>query len=231
MFMHAKAGSAMGREIEIVAGDGHRLGAYLAEPAAPARGGLVIIQEAFGVNAYVRSVCERYAGEGYRAIAPALYDRQRHGAEFGYEKSDLEAARGLRAGLVWDDVLKDVEAAMTAVADVGKVGIVGYCVGGSVAWLAAQHLPVAAAVSYYGRDVAGMLAPPPRCPTVLFFAERDAHIPLSDVDVIETAFPELPIYVLPGEHGFDCDQRPSFAPESARIARKRALSLFRKYIG
>lgn len=221
----------MGGDIEIAARDGHRLGAYLAESDAQARGGLVVIQEAFGVNDYVRSVCDRYAAEGYLTIAPALYDRQRRNATFGYEKSDLDAARQLRAGLVWDDVLKDVEAAVNEVATAGKVGIVGYCVGGSVAWLAAQHLPVSAAVSYYGRDIVGMLEPPPRCPSMLFFAEHDMHIPLGDVETIRAAFPELPIYVLPGEHGFDCDRRPSFAPESARIARSRTLSLFRKYIG
>lgn len=221
----------MGGDIEIVAGDGHRLGAYLAEPAGPARGGVVVIQEAFGVNGYVRSVCDRFASDGYLSIAPALYDRQRRAAAFGYAKSDLEAARQLRAGLVWDDVMKDVAAAVETVARAGKVGIVGYCVGGSVAWLAAQHQSVSAAVSYYGRDIVGMLDRPPRCPTMLFFAERDAHIPLDDVEIVRAAFPELPIYVLPGEHGFDCDQRPSFAADSARIARKRTLSLFRKYIG
>lgn len=224
-------GPAVGGDIEITARDGHRLDAYLAEPTEPARGGLVVIQEAFGVNGYVRSVCDRFAADGYLSIAPALYDRQRRAVTFGYEKSDLEAARQLRAGLVWDDVLKDVEAAVKAVARAGKVGIVGYCVGGSAAWLAAQHLPVSAAVSYYGRDIVGMLEPPPRCPCMLFFAERDAHIPLSDVKTIRAAFPELPIYVLPGEHGFDCDRRPSYAPISARIARSRMLSLFRKYIG
>lgn len=221
----------MGGDIEITAGDGHRLGAYLAEPAMPARGGLVVIQEAFGVNGYVRSVCDRFASEGYLSIAPALYDRQRRGVTFGYEKSDLEAARQLRAGLVWDDVLKDVEAAVNEVATAGKVGIVGYCVGGSVAWLAAQYLDVAAAVSYYGRDIVGLCDKPPRCPAMLFFAERDAHIPLADVETIRATFPELPIYVLPGEHGFDCDKRPSFEPASARIARTRTLALFRKYIG
>lgn len=221
----------MGGDIEITASDGHRLGAYLAEPPAPVRGGLVVVQEAFGVNGYVRSVCDRFASEGYLSIAPALYDRQRRGVTFGYEKSDIEAARQLRAGLVWDDVLKDVEAAVKTVARAGKVGIVGYCVGGSVAWLAAQHLPVSAAVSYYGRDIVGLLDKPPRCSSMLFFAERDAHIPLDDVETIRAVFPELPIYVLPGEHGFDCDRRPSFAPESARIARSRTLSLFRKYIG
>jgi carboxymethylenebutenolidase len=221
----------MSGDIDITASDSHRLGAYLAEPGARPRGALVVIQEAFGVNDYVRSVCDRYAAEGYLAIAPALYDRQRRDATFGYEKTDMDAARQLRAGLVWADVLKDVDAAVNEVTSAGKVGIVGYCVGGSVAWLAAQHLNIAAAVSYYGRDIVGMRDRPPRCPTMLLFAERDAHIPLGDVETIRTTFPELPIYVLPGEHGFDCDKRASFEPTSARIGRDRTLALFRKYVG
>lgn len=217
--------------IGLTASDGHRLSAYRAAPAGPPRGGLVVIQEAFGLNGYVRSVCDRYADEGYLSIAPALYDRQRKGVAFGYGKDDIDAARKLRTGLVWDDVLKDVDAAVKAVAGAGKVGVVGYCVGGSVAWLAAQHLEVSAAVAYYGRDIVGMLGIPPRCPVMLHFAERDAHIPLSDTEAVREAFPELPIYLWPGEHGFDCDARESFEPNSAQQARARSLALFRKFVG
>jgi carboxymethylenebutenolidase len=221
----------MGSDIVVDAEDGHRLGAYLAQPSGPARGGLIIVQEAFGVNDYIRSVADNYAVQGYLSIAPALYDRQRPGAEYGYATEDLEQARKLRAGLVWSDVLKDVEAAANEVAPAGKVGIVGYCVGGSVAWLAGHHLKLSVAVSYYGRDIVGFLDRPPRCPCMLHFAERDVHIPLADVETIRNAFPELPIYVYPGEHGFACDARPCYEPESTRNAGRRTLALFRKYIG
>src|ERR1700761_602186 len=224
-------GAGMGSEIVIDAEDGHRLGAYLSQPSGAVRGGLVVIQEAFGVNGYIRSVADAFALLGYLSIAPSLYDRQAPGAQFGYSTEDLAAARKLRAGLVWGDVLKDVDAAANEVAPAGKVGIIGYCVGGSVAWLAGQHLKLAAVVSYYGRDIVGLLDRPPRCPCMLHFAERDAHIPPDDVETIRNAFPELPIYVYPGEHGFACDARPTVEPESTRMAGRRTLALFRKCIG
>jgi carboxymethylenebutenolidase len=211
--------------------DGHRLLAYQSQPVGDVRGGIVIIQEAFGVNNYVRSVVDRYAAHGYHAIAPALYDRQQTDVRLGYSGSDLAAARKLRGALDWDEVIADVEAAIAAVAPAGKVGIVGFCVGGSVAWLAATRLPVSAAVSYYGRDIVGFVDRRPRCPTMVHYAERDHHIPLSDVETVREAYPELPIYVFPGEHGFDCDARPSFNAESAATAGARTLALFRKFIG
>jgi carboxymethylenebutenolidase len=221
----------MGCDIVVDTEDGHRVGAYLAQPSGPVRGGLVVIQEAFGVNGYIRSVADGYAAQGYLSIAPSLYDRQMPGAQFGYATEDLDLARKLRARLIWSDVLKDVDAATNEVAPAGKVGIVGYCVGGSVAWLAGHHLKLAATVSYYGRDIVGFLDRPPRCPGLLHFAQRDVHIPLDDVETIRNAFPELPIYVYPGEHGFACDARPCYEPESTRIAGCRTLALFRKYIG
>lgn len=104
-------------------------------------------------------------------------------------------------------------------------------VGGSVAWLAAHHLNVSAAVSYYGGDIVEMLNRPPRCPCLVFFAGWDAHVPLADVETIRAAFPESPIYVLPGEHGFACGARPSYDANSAQIARTRTPALFRKYVG
>jgi carboxymethylenebutenolidase len=226
-----QAKTTMGSDIVITAEDGHQLGAYLSRPTGTVRGGLVVIQEAFGVNCYIRSVVDAFAVQGYLSIAPALYDRQTQNVQFGYAKGGFDAARKLRAGLIWGDVLRDVEAAANEVAPGGKVGIVGYCVGGSVAWLAGHHLRLAAAVSYYGSDIVGFLDRPPRCPTMLHFAERDAHIPLDDVETIRNAFPELPVYVFPGEHGFACDARPSYEPESTRIAGRRTLALFRKYIG
>jgi carboxymethylenebutenolidase len=221
----------MGSGIILTASDGHRLGAYVSRPPDTPRGGVVVIQEAFGVNGYVRSVVDRLAAEGYLAIAPALYDRQVKKVELGYTAADIEAARKLRAGLSWNTVLKDVDAAVREVRAAGKVGIVGYCVGGSIAWLAAQTLSVAAMVSYYGRDIVGLLGRPPLCPCILHFAERDVHIPPADVEKIRDAFPDLPIYVYPGEHGFDCDARPSYEANSAQTAGQRTLALFRKYVG
>jgi carboxymethylenebutenolidase len=219
-----------GKTTNLRTADGAEIGAYIARPAGKARGGLVVIQEAFGVNDYVRSVVDRYAGEGYTSIAPMIYDRQERNVALGYEGGDLDRARKLRRGLAWDQVMADVRAAIDAVASSGKVGIIGYCVGGSVAWLAAQRLPVAAAISYYGRDIVDLLQPKPACPVMLHYAETDHHIPLSDVETVRAAYAEMPIYVYPGEHGFDCDLRASFQPESAALARQRSSEFLARYL-
>jgi carboxymethylenebutenolidase len=228
-----------GQTMNIEASDGHVLHAYLARAKATIRGGLVVVQEAFGVTAYVRSVCDAYASDGYVTIAPALYDRQQRDAAFDdiSQPAALEAGRRLRAGLEWPKVLLDVQAAIDAVKGEGlqpgaaphRVGIVGFCVGGSVAWLAALSLPVAAASCYYGRDVVDFLEAP-KCPVQLHFGERDHLIPLADVDRIRAALPDIPTWVYPASHGFDGFGDRHDAP-SATLARARTLELFRKYVG
>ena len=216
----------MGEIVEIAAADGHRLEAYLARPAGAPRGGLVVVQTAFGVDAYLRGVCDGFARDGYLAIAPALYDRQRRGAVFEHTPEGGAAAREMRNNFVWDDVLADVEAARRRVAEAGKVGVVGYCVGGSVVWLAAHALPFAAAASYYGKDVVDFLDRAPKCPIVLHFGDSDRLIPLADVDRIKAAFPALPIHVYNAGHGFDGNN-----PGAAAIARPRTMALFAANIG
>jgi carboxymethylenebutenolidase len=222
----------MGKNLDITASDGHVLAAYLAVPDGKPRGGLVVIQEAFGVTAYVRSVCDAYAKDGYTSIAPALYDRQRRGIAFDDSSAPeaLAEARRLRAALEWPNVMLDVQAAIDEVRSAGRVGIVGYCVGGSVAWLAALSLPVAAASCYYGRDVVDFLERAPKCPAILHFGERDHLIAPADVARIRAAFPEIPNYVYPAGHAFDgAGERHHEA--SARLARERTLELFRRHVG
>lgn len=227
----------MNQIVNLEATDGHALAAYLAVPGDQPRGGLVVIQEAFGVTAYVRSVCDAYARDGYLSIAPALYDRQQRDAAFDDTSipANLEQGRRLRAGLKWPSVLLDVQAAVARVRVVdsagsaGRVGIVGFCVGGSVAWLAAQSLPVAAASCYYGRDIVDF-PDRPKCPVQMHFGERDHLIPPADVDRIRLALPDIPNWVYPAGHGFDgVGDRHHEA--SARLARERTLALFRKHVG
>lgn len=221
----------MGEFTKISAADGHALDAWLALPGSKPRGGLVVVQEAFGLSAYVRSVCDSFAADGYAAIAPALYDRQRRGAAYdGHSPEEIKHARALRAGMVWKDVLADVSAAIERVRYAGRVGIVGYCVGGSVAWLAAQSLPVAAAVGYYGRDIVDHLQPAPKCPVMLHFGERDHLIPLADVERIRAAYPEIPNYVYPVAHGFDGLRAPG-DEQPAALARRRTLELLHQHVG
>ena len=216
----------MGQKIEIVAADGHRLAAYLAQPQDAARGGLVVAQTAFGVNDYLKGVCDSYAREGYLAIAPALYDRQRRDAVFEHTPEGMEAASRRRNGFVWDDVLRDVDAARLRVTCAGKVGIVGFCVGGSIVWLAAHAQPYAAAASYYGKDIVDFLDRAPKCPLILHFGDQDRLIPVADVEKIRAAFPAIPNYLYNAGHGFDGN-----APEPANVARARTMELFRAHIG
>lgn len=217
----------MGTTIELTATDGHHLGAYRADATAPAKGGVVVLQEAFGVNVHIRAVCDDYAARGYSAIAPALYDRQRRDAAFGYDAAGLEQARALRRGLDYALVLLDVDAAVEALRPLPRVGVVGYCVGGSAAWLAACRLPIEAAACYYPSDIGKQLDEQPRCPVIMHFAERDHFIPLSTVQQFTARHPDVPVFVYPADHGFNCSDRAAgFAPESAALALQRTLSLF-----
>lgn len=216
----------MGESVNITASDGHGLSAWLATPPGKPRGALVAVQTAFGVDDYLKGVCEAWARDGYATIAPALYDRQRRGAVFEHTPEGAAAAGIMRNAFAWDDVLRDVEAARQRVASSGNVGVVGYCVGGSIVWLAAHALDFAAGSSYYGKDVVDFLDRKPKCPLQLHFGDSDRLIPMSDIEKVRAAWPEIPNYVYAAGHGFDNNN-----PDAARLARARTLELFRKFIG
>jgi carboxymethylenebutenolidase len=217
----------MGETIQLTAADGKTIGAYRAVPAGRPKGGLVVLQEIFGVNRHMRSVCDGFAAEGYVAIAPALFDRVRPGIELGYNGADVEIGKTIRAETELDAVLKDVQAAIDAVAPAGKTGIVGYCWGGSLAFLSATRLRgVAAAIGYYGGQIVPFVAEMPKAPVILHFGERDKGIPLSDVDIIRQHHPDMSIFVYPADHGFNCDERGSYDKPSAALALERTLRFF-----
>ena len=210
--------------IRLTAGDGHELDAYEAGPA-DAAAGIVIVQEIFGVNAHIRDVVDRYAALGYRAVAPALFDRLERGLELAYTEENVARGRAMRGAIDWDDTVRDVGAAVAHLAGSGPVGVVGYCYGGSLAWLAAHSLPVAAAVGYYGGQIIQFLDRAPQAPVLLHFGEVDYMIPLSDVEEIRRAHPTVPVHVYPGaDHGFNCDARDSYHPEAAAGALERTLA-------
>jgi carboxymethylenebutenolidase len=219
-----------GKDLKITAADGHVFDAYLARPAGRARGGLVVAQDAFGLSDYIRSVCDSYAADGYVAVAPAVYDRQERNAVFGRSPEDHERSRTLRNNLAWDKVILDITACRDQVSDAGAVGIVGFCLGGSIVWLAAATIPFAAASSYYGKDVPDWLDKTPKCPIILHFGERDHLIPMSGVERVRAAYPDLPVYVYPAGHGFDGITK-NHDDTCAALARERTLALFRKHIG
>lgn len=218
--------------METTAADGHKLGVYRADPKGAPRGAVVVVQEIFGVNGHIRAVCDDFAGQGYVAVAPALFDRVEPGVELGYGADDVTRGRGIREGVTLEHALADVEAAAKEVAAVGKLGVAGYCWGGTVAWVAATRSRIfAAAVGYYGGGVAGLAGEQPNCPVQLHFGEQDHAIPLADVDQVKAAHPNLPIYLYPAGHGFNCDQRGSYHAESARVARERTLAFLGEHVG
>ncbi len=222
----------MGNWVELIAADGLTLSAYRAEPAGKPRGALVVAQEIFGVNSHVRSVCDGYAADGYVAIAPALFDRYERGVDIGYTPPDIARGRELKALAKADAALLDVEAARAAVASVGKVGVIGYCWGGYIAWIASARLPgFACAVPYYGGGMTDAVAEQPKCPVMAHFGERDSMIPVAGVKALAAAHPAAQVYIYSADHGFNCDQRGSFDAASAALARERTLAFLRQHLG
>lgn len=220
-------------DLTLIASDGHSFGAYQAEPAGAPRGAIVVIQEIFGVNSHIRSICDRLAEEGYVAIAPALFDRTERNFECGYTPEEIENARGFIAAPNWDEFVMDTEAARVQVASVGKVGVVGFCLGGSVTFLAATRLPgFAAASGFYGGAISNFADETPRCPVQLHYGAEDGGIPMSNVDGVRAKRSDCDIFVYEGAgHGFHCDQRGSFDDDSSKVAWGRTLELFKEHVG
>jgi carboxymethylenebutenolidase len=218
----------MGQNIELNAGDGHRLDAYMSSPAAP-RGGIVVIQEIFGVTRHIRAVADQYAAAGFTAIAPALFDRVERNVDVPY--TDMAGGYGYMQQLKNEQVMLDVQAAINRLNPAGKVGVVGYCWGGTMAYLAAARLKLAAAVAYYGGGIDKYTAEKPHCPIMFHFGEKDAHIPLSAVEKIKTEVPDGIFHLYPADHGFNCTDRASFEPASAKLALERSLEFFHRHVG
>jgi carboxymethylenebutenolidase len=217
--------------LQLRAADGHQLSAYLVKPAGPARGAVVVVQEIFGVNSHIRRVAEQYAAEGYVAIAPAMFDRFEKDVSLAYDAAGLEAGIELMMKATSEGALADVNAAIDAVAQAGRVGMVGYCWGGRVTYLAGCHTRIAAGVAYYGGGLPQLLPDTPRCPMMFHFGERDSHIPLADVERVRGAFPQGVYHLYPAGHGFNCSERADFDPASARLAFERTIEFFRRHIG
>jgi len=218
----------MGERVRLRAADGHELGAYRSEPSGGPRGGVIVLQEIFGVNTHIRDVTDGFAAEGYRALAPALYDRSSaKDVEMGYTKDDVARGRMLREEFSWDDTVKDVEAAMNALRGEGlRVGSVGYCWGGSISFLSAVRLPLDAAVVYYGGQILPYVNEKERCPLLMHFGKKDASIPASDVEAIQKAHPRAAVHLYDADHGFNCDQRAQYDLASSKLARERTLAFF-----
>jgi len=222
----------VGKDIKLTASDNFQLGAYRADPSAAPKAAVVVIQEIFGVNHHIRSVCDRLAGEGYVAIAPAIFDRVEPDFTSGYSPDEIAVARKFVANPDWAAMLRDTQAAIDAMKDVGPVGIIGFCLGGSIAYAAATKLPgLSAAIGYYGGAIVRFADDKPKVPTQLHFGEKDSGIPLSDVETIRAKRPDVEIFVYPGaQHGFHCDERASYDKTSADIAWPRSMGFFAKHL-
>ena len=181
------------------------------------------MQEIFGVTEHIRRVTDQYAAHGYKTVAPAMFDRVQRNVELDYK--DIEKGRAYMLELKWPGTLADVAAAVSAVRDAGRVAVVGYCWGGTVAHVAASELRLVAAVSYYGGGVAKLLDKMPRCPIMYHFGDQDHAIPMADVERIQKANPASVVHVYAGAgHGFNCDERASFSAKDAKVAFERSLS-------
>ncbi len=222
----------MGTMIELKAADGHKFAAYVAEPKGKARGALVVVQEIFGVNTHMKAVTDAFAEDGYLAICPAFFDRKERGIELGYQQADIDRGRGIAMSLDWKNTIADVSAAIAHVKGAGKVGIVGYCWGGTVAWAAACDASgLACSAPFYGGGISNMADKQPKVPVMFHWGETDHAIPMEAVRKVEAAHPNQTSYVYPAGHGFNCDHRGSWHADSAKLARSRTVEFFRKHIG
>jgi carboxymethylenebutenolidase len=222
----------MGKMIELTTSDGHKLTAYRADPAGKPRGGIVVIQEIFGVNSHIQQVADGYAADGYLAIAPALFDRVQKNVDLGYSPEDIAKGREIRGKVTNDMALKDTEAAIKAASSAGKVGIVGYCWGGLITWLAAAQLSgLSAAVPYYGGGILDNAELQPKVPLMGHFGDQDQHIPVEGVRKLAEKHKKHEIFIYSADHGFNCDHRGSYNAPAAKQARSRTLEFFRKHAG
>lgn len=222
----------MGQSVQLRSADGFGFAGYEALPEGDPKGAVVVIQEIFGVNGHIRNVVDGYAADGYAAVAPQIFDRVERDIELGYEEADM--GKGVEIAfqkLEMPNTLADVQAAIEYATRYGKVGVVGYCFGGLLTWLAACELSgVTAASAYYGGGVAGEVERSAKCPVIMHFGELDAHIPMTDVEKVKAAQPEVEVYVYDADHGFNCDHRASYDADSAALAKQRTLAFFAEHL-
>lgn len=220
----------MGQMLELTAADGHRLAAYAASPPGPALGGLVVVQEIFGLTPQMQRCADRYAAAGYACVVPALFDRKAPGIRVGY--TEFQRGGSLAMSIPEEQVLADVEACRLQLATAGAVGIMGFCWGGTIAYLAAASLPFACAVSWYGGGIGRLLDRcRPRIPVQYHFGAADTFIPPATIEKIRAADPGGEFHIYPGApHGFHCDDREGYAPEAASLGDQRALAFLARHL-
>ena len=220
----------MGEYTTLMARDGHEFNAWLAAPpqGSPVRGALVVTQEIFGVNRHIRRVTDDYAAQGFVAIAPCLFDRVRRGIELGYSEQEVQQGRGYRLQIPKEKTLLDLTASLNVIRHAERVAVIGWCWGGSLAYIAGCEMPVVCGVSYYGGQIKQYLEKSPRRPVMYHFGEQDPYIPMSDVERIRAADPGGIFHLYPADHGFNCEERGTYDAASAQLARERSLAVLNR---
>ena len=222
----------MGKNLTLTADDNHCFGAYRAEPVGGAKGGIIVIQEIFGVNEHIRQICDGFSADGYVAIAPALFDRsESKDCQLGYTPDDIAAGREIMQAFSWDLCMKDIQAVVNVMKTENlRVGTVGYCWGGSISYLCSTRLPVQASVVYYGGQIMPYIDEKEGCPLLMHFGEHDAGIPLENVNSIGEAHPDAVVHIYDADHGFNCDHRVQYNEFAAVLARTRSMELFDQHL-
>ncbi|MBV9834344.1 MAG: dienelactone hydrolase family protein [Alphaproteobacteria bacterium] len=222
----------MGEAIALKPSDGAAVGGYLAKPSGTPKGHVIVVMEIFGVNNHIRNVVDRFAADGYVALAPQFFDRLGPKIELGYTPETIQQGIKHVTALGFDKALFDVQAGVDALKAGGakKVGVTGFCWGGTITWLSACRLNVDAAVGYYGGGIYGARTEKPKCPTMLHFGDKDAHIPMTQVNEVRQLHPNVIVYDYPADHGFHCDERASYDATASKLAYGRTLEFFAKHL-
>lgn len=228
----------MGEFVKLTAADGVELSSYVARPAGEAKGAVIVVQEIFGINAHIRSIADKYAAEGYTAIAPALFDRMEPGIELSYSGEDMKKAFELYPKLDPAKSLLDIAAAYAEIAKEHKgIAVIGFCYGGLMSWLSATRgetlkMQPSCCVGYYAGGIGRFAAEEPSCPVMLHFGAEDSHIGSDQIQAVRSAHPEVEIYVYDGAvHAFNRDPDPnSYNPAAAKLAQERTLEFLRTHI-
>jgi carboxymethylenebutenolidase len=216
----------------LMARDGHTFSTYIAKPAGKARGGIVVVQEIFGLSPHIRAVADSYAQQGYLAVAPALFDRVARSIVLGYSPAEVEQGMGYRKQIPTAKAVLDIAAGAAICRHAGNVAVMGFCWGGRLAWAAACEVPLGAAVCYYGGGIVDELPKTPKCPTMLHFGEHDRSIPLSDVERIRAAYPQGIYHLYAAGHAFSNDQRPqNYDAAATALAGERTAAFLAQHIG
>lgn len=222
----------MGEDIRLKSAAGE-IGAYLAIPTGTPKGGIVVIQEIFGVNHHIRAVTDKFAADGYIALAPCFFDHIKPGVELGYTPDTMTEGRKYVTELGLDKPVQDVDAAIAELKKRGakKVAVTGFCWGGTITWLSATRLKPDAAIGYYGGGIYGNRTEKPSVPTILHFGDKDMHIPMTHVNELRQLHPNVTIYDYPADHGFHCDERGSYDAAASKQAYARTLEFMAKHVG